>query len=52
MSVRRLARLDGVRLDAPVELYHIEQDPGETSDLSKSNPEMHVYFTGLFEEYT
>jgi len=38
-------------LDAPVELYNLDQDPGETDELSKKNPEMHAYFVRLFEEY-
>ncbi len=38
-------------LDAPVELYNLDQDPGETDELSKKNPEMHAYFVRFFEEY-
>ena len=38
-------------LDAPVELYNIEQDPGESSDLSRKHPEFHAEFVRLFDEH-
>jgi len=49
----RKGRWKAVRygLDAPVELYNIEQDPGEEKELSENNPEMHTYFVRLFDEY-
>ncbi|MHC4995554.1 MAG: sulfatase-like hydrolase/transferase, partial [Planctomycetota bacterium] len=37
--------------DAPVELYRIDQDPGERMELSKKYPEIHREFVDLFEEY-
>lgn len=38
-------------LKAPVELYNLDQDPGESNELSKVRPEIHAEFVRLFEEY-
>ena len=38
-------------MDAPVELYHIENDQGEDEELSKQHPEIHQEFVALFEEH-
>ena len=37
--------------EAPVELYNLDQDPGEASELSKQHPDVHAEFVRLFEEY-
>lgn len=38
-------------LEAPVELYNLDSDPGEGIELSKEHPEIHAEFVSLFEEY-
>ena len=38
-------------LAAPVELYNIETDPGESDELSGEYPSIHQEFSELFEEY-
>jgi arylsulfatase A-like enzyme len=38
-------------LNAPTELYQIENDPGETVELSKAFPDLHREFLELFEAY-
>ncbi len=38
-------------LESPVELYEINNDPGESKDLSKEHPEIHREFVALFEEH-
>lgn len=38
-------------LDAPVEIYNLEEDPGEEHDLSASQTELHQEFQALFEEH-
>ncbi|MGB6220321.1 sulfatase-like hydrolase/transferase [Haloferula sp.] len=38
-------------LEAPIELYDLDADPGETKDLSSTEPEIHQQFTELFEEH-
>ena len=38
-------------MDAPVELYNIEEDPGESNELSKKRPDVHQEFIELFEKY-
>ncbi|VGO12526.1 Arylsulfatase [Pontiella desulfatans] len=37
-------------LEAPVELYDLGQDPGESVELSTKQPEIHAGFVRLFEE--
>ncbi len=37
--------------EAPVELYDLETDPGEATDLSKKFPAIHQEFLDLFEKY-
>lgn len=37
--------------DAPVELYNIETDPGERSNLSDKHSEVHSEFVQLFDEH-
>lgn len=39
-------------LDAPVELYNIDVDPGEQAELSKQHPDMHRQFKELFEQHS
>ena len=36
--------------DAPVEIYHLEQDPGELKDLSQAHPEKIVEAKKLFQK--
>ncbi|MFK7909108.1 MAG: sulfatase-like hydrolase/transferase [Akkermansiaceae bacterium] len=38
-------------MEAPVELYNIESDPGETKELSARQPKIHREFTELFEKH-
>ncbi|MCR9294922.1 MAG: sulfatase-like hydrolase/transferase [bacterium] len=38
-------------IEAPVTLYDLEADPGETTDLSASEPEIHREFVELLDEY-
>lgn len=38
-------------MDAPVELYNLDEDPGETKNLEKVKPEIHREFLELFEKY-
>ena len=38
-------------MEAPVEIYNIVEDPGETQELSKSMPEVHREFVELFTEH-
>jgi arylsulfatase A-like enzyme len=38
-------------MEAPVEIYNIVEDPGETRELSKSVPEVHREFVELFAEH-
>lgn len=37
--------------EAPVQLFNIESDPGETTELSKRHPDIHQEFVSLFEEH-
>ena len=38
-------------MEAPIELYNIEQDPGESNELSKAQPDVYKEFVNLFEKY-
>jgi arylsulfatase A len=38
-------------LEAPVEIYNIETDPGESEELSGRYPRIHREFSALFEKY-
>lgn len=38
-------------MEAPVELYNIETDPGEQNELSKEFPKVHEEFVELFETH-
>lgn len=38
-------------MDAPVQLFNIENDPGESQELSKQHPEVHREFVSLFKEH-
>ena len=38
-------------LDAPVELYNIEEDPGESHELAEEWPDVHKEFVQLFEVF-
>ena len=38
-------------MEAPVELYNIDADPGETNELSRKEPDIYREFVDLFEEY-
>ena len=38
-------------MDAPVELYNIEEDPAESNELSEEQPDIHQEFVDLFEKY-
>jgi arylsulfatase A-like enzyme len=38
-------------MEAAVQLYNIEEDPGESLDLSATTPEVHRDFVELFEKY-
>lgn len=38
-------------LEAPVQLFDIEADPGESNDLSKEQPEVYREFEKLFKEH-
>ena len=38
-------------MEAPVELYNIKKDPGESNELSKQVPDIHQEFVSLFEKY-
>ncbi|MEM9646763.1 MAG: sulfatase-like hydrolase/transferase, partial [Planctomycetota bacterium] len=37
--------------DAPVQVFDLIADPGETTDLSQSNPTIHQEFVRVFERY-
>jgi arylsulfatase A-like enzyme len=37
--------------EAPIELYNIEDDPGESRELSKMQPGIHAEFVELFEKH-
>lgn len=49
----RRGRWKAVRygMEAPVELYNIDSDPGESEELSEEHPEIHREFVSLFEEH-
>lgn len=49
----RRGRWKAVRygLDAPTELYNLENDPGETTDMKWSHPDVYQQFSDLFEKY-
>lgn len=36
--------------EAPVQLFNLDEDPGESIDLSSVHPEIHAEFTRLFQE--
>ncbi|HIM32055.1 MAG TPA: sulfatase, partial [Planctomycetes bacterium] len=38
-------------MDAAVELYRINEDPGENVELSERFPEIHLEFVELFEKH-
>jgi len=38
-------------MEAPVELYDIDKDPGESNELSEEEPGVHKEFVELFEKY-
>ncbi|MGB7343809.1 MAG: sulfatase-like hydrolase/transferase [Pirellulaceae bacterium] len=38
-------------IDAPIELYNLDTDPGETKNLSSVEPEVHRFFTELLKEH-
>lgn len=38
-------------LNAPVQIFDIASDPGETSDLSEQHPSIHQEFAQLFDEH-
>ncbi len=38
-------------MDADVELYNIEEDPGESEELSEQHPEIHDEFQTLFKDH-
>jgi arylsulfatase A-like enzyme len=38
-------------MEAPVEIYNIESDLGESQDLSEVHPDIHKEFVELFEKY-
>ena len=38
-------------MDAPVELYRIDNDPGEDEDLSERHPKIHQDFVSLFDKH-
>jgi arylsulfatase A-like enzyme len=38
-------------LEAPVQLFDIENDPGESKELSTEHPDIHREFVNLFEEH-
>jgi arylsulfatase A-like enzyme len=38
-------------LEGPVELYKLDDDPGETRNRAQQNPEIHREFVDLFEEH-
>ena len=38
-------------MEAAVELYDIEKDPGESKELSKKYPKVYQEFVDLFEEH-
>ena len=38
-------------MEAPVEIYNIVEDPGESRELSNSMPEVHREFVELFSEH-
>ena len=38
-------------IQSPVELYNLDSDPGESTELSEINPEIHEEFVRLFDEF-
>lgn len=38
-------------LEAPVELFNLDKDPGESNELSKQHPEVHREFVNLFKDH-
>ena len=38
-------------MDAPVELYNIDRDPGESKELSQQYPDIHEEFVAIFEQH-
>jgi arylsulfatase A-like enzyme len=38
-------------MEAPTELYNIEEDPAESNELSEEWPDVHKEFVDLFEEH-
>jgi hypothetical protein len=38
-------------MEAPIELYNIEEDPAESNELSEEWPDVHQEFVDLFEKY-
>lgn len=38
-------------MDAPIELYNLDVDPGESNEISNVQPKIHREFVSLFEEY-
>jgi len=38
-------------MEAPIELYNIEEDPAESNELSKELPDIHQEFVDLFEKH-
>lgn len=38
-------------MDAKVELYNLDNDPGEVDDLSEQEPEIHRGFVELFDKH-
>ncbi|WP_449337464.1 hypothetical protein [Stieleria neptunia] len=38
--------------EAPVQLFNLNNDPGESNDLSAVQPEIHAEFTRLLQEHS